>query len=225
MSPPARANKFPLGRGRPGGRTSFQEEKRRKTRAGILGAAGKVFATTAYAFATVDDIIRTAGVSRATFYMHFETKLALALEIYNGITDDWLQLFDRLAEADPKDRDALKGWVASLANLYAEHGYITSLVAQLSVLEPSFRDRLRTDRDAAIARLADREVEGFVQAMAEGEAGALQHARAHLLLRRLDQVCSDVSIADESDRANSDRYITLAVEELVPFLGRKESRA
>lgn len=220
MSQPARAAKSPLGRGRPGGRTNFQEEKRRRTRAGILSAAGEVFATTAYAFATIDDILRTAGISRATFYMHFETKLALALEIYDGIREEWLHLFEQLVAIDPANHPALRSWMEALAKLYVDHGYITSLVAQLSVIEPSFRERLKNDRNVIIDRLAERGVGGFVQAVAPGEAGAVQRIRAHLLMRRLDQICSEVSIGEEMETADADRYMAQAVVELDHFIGK-----
>ncbi|MGH6633116.1 MAG: TetR/AcrR family transcriptional regulator, partial [Sphingopyxis sp.] len=207
------------GRGRPGGRTAVQEQKRRQTRAAILEATGEVFAATPYVYATIDDIIRAAGVSRATFYMHFESKLALALAIYDGITVDWMELFDRLPPVATDDHRELTAWLKALAALYVDHGYVTALVGQLEVFEPSFRQRLHNDRDALIDRLGVAGVGGFVGAAGKGEAALLQRARARLLLRRIDQVCSDLSLPKVLSTAEADTYVRLTVEEMGQFMG------
>lgn len=219
MNGPVAASNPTAARGRPGGRSAFQEEKRRQTRSAILAAAGEVFSATPYSYATIDDIIRTAGISRATFYMHFESKLALALAIYDGITADWMGVFDQLLAMKVHDANALKAWIAALAALYVDHGYVTSLVAQLEIFEPSFRQRLRSDRDELIDRLGRGGVGGFADACADGEAGFMQRARAHLILKRLDQVCSDISLPDMLSAVEADAYVSLTVEELGEFIG------
>ena len=215
---PARAA---AGRGRPGGRTAFQEEKRRQTRSAILTAAGDVLSATPYVYATIDDIIRAAGVSRATFYMHFESKLALALAIYDGITADWMDVFDQLAAMKAHDAAELTAWTAALAALYVNHGFVTSLVVQLEIFEPSFRQRLRNDRDRLIDRLGEAGVGGFAHALAGGEAGFTQRVRAHLILRRLDQVCSDVSQPDVLTETEAAAFVSLTVDELGRFIGQR----
>ena len=215
---PARAT---AGRGRPGGRTAFQEEKRRQTRSAILMAAGDVFSSTPYVYATIDDIIRAAGVSRATFYMHFESKLALALAIYDGITADWMEVFDQLAAMKAHDASELTAWTATLAALYVNHGFVTSLVVQLEIFEPSFRQRLKIDRDHLIDRLGTAGVGGFASAFADPEAGFTQRVRAHLILRRLDQVCSDISQLDALTEAEAAAHVSLTVEELGQFIRQR----
>ncbi|SNS61060.1 transcriptional regulator, TetR family [Sphingomonas laterariae] len=218
MNAPAPTAKRLPGRGRPGGRTAFQEEKRRQTRAAILAAAGDVFSATPYVYATIDDIIRAAGISRATFYMHFESKLALALAIYDGIAADWQGLFDRLATGDGRDASGLKAWVGTLAALYVDHGYVTSLVGQLEIFEPSFRQRLHDDRDALIDRLSAAGVGGFAMARGETPAQQIERARAHLLLRRIDQVCGDVSVNGALSTAEAAIYVDLLVKEMAGFI-------
>ncbi|OHT20658.1 TetR/AcrR family transcriptional regulator [Edaphosphingomonas haloaromaticamans] len=195
-------------RGRPAGRTAAGEAQRRRTRAAILAGAGEVFAAAPYVHATIDDIIRAAGVSRATFYTHFESKLALAIAIYDGIAGDWLALFDALADA--RTAGGLRAWLDRLAALYADHGYVTPLVAQLRLFEPSFRERLLRDRDRIIDRLARAGLAGF--AAAEGDMR--ERARAHLLLRRLDEVCADLATGE----ALAGIHAELMVEELEAFI-------
>ena len=60
-------------RGRPAGRTASQEESLRQTRAAILAAAAHLLSRKSYSETTIDDIIRTAGIGRTTFYLHFES--------------------------------------------------------------------------------------------------------------------------------------------------------
>lgn len=214
MTSPAIAT--PARRGRPGGRTAFQEEKRRQTRAAILKAAGEVLAATPYVYATIDDIIRAAGISRATFYTHFESKLALALAIYDGIAADWMDLFDGLAAMPGHDATALRAWLTALAALYVDHGYVTPLVAQLEIFEAGFRQRLRADRDALIARLAEAGVGGFTAA--RGEEGPRAHARAYLLLCRIDTLCGDIARGDTLSPVETDACMDLVVDELRGFI-------
>ena len=97
------AQKTAAKRGRPAGRTAFQEEQRRQTRAAIMAAAAEVFSNAAYVYATIDDITRAAGISRATFYMHFESKLSLAFSIYEDLSQDWQEHFDTMSEPGQTD--------------------------------------------------------------------------------------------------------------------------
>lgn len=187
---------------------------RRQTRAAILEAASQVFSRTPYLTVTIDDIIRTAKVSRATFYDHFETKLALAIAIYDSIAPDWLQHFESLTDPNIVKHGGLEKWVSTLAKLYVEHGFVTPLVEQLAISEPNFRARLDRDRDAIIERLAHQGVPGFKDCVDIAQAPPLDRARARLLMLRLDQVCGmvarDGSITEEDARA----YVSVIADEL-----------
>lgn len=96
--------------------------RREATRAKLLSAAMKLLARDDFRSLTIDDFIRAASVSRATFYNHFQTREELiealvdhlrahfsnAVEgAYLGVADPvWriaagVRLFIRLAYADP----------------------------------------------------------------------------------------------------------------------------
>lgn len=206
-------------RGRPPGRSLQQEEQRKRNRAEIIAAAAKVFAAKPYAQATIDDILAGANISRATFYAHFESKLALGIEIYDSITDSWFALFGELANMPTLTITGLKRWTLALADLYVEHGYVTPLVEQLAVVEASFRQRLAQDRDMMINRLADAGVPGCRAAIGDGRQALLQRARLQLLLQRLDQVCGILAHSDASSPELADAYIEAMAEELLEKLG------
>jgi AcrR family transcriptional regulator len=209
----------PARRGRPPGRSAQQEEQRKRNRAQIIAAAATVFADKPYAQATMDDIIAAAGISRATFYVHFESKLALAIEIYESIADSWFALFDELAAMAPLSIEPLKQWTLALARLYVDHGYVTPLVEQLALSEKGFRQRLAQDRDMVIARLANAGVTGCVAAMGSDRNALLQRTRLRLLQQRLDQVCGILIHADAASQEDADAYIEVMAEELLERLG------
>ena len=212
------AQKTAATRGRPAGRTAFQEEQRRQTRAAIMAAAAEVFSNAAYVYATIDDITRAAGISRATFYMHFESKLALAFAIYEDISQDWQEHFDKLSEPGQTDPANLKPWVQRLSGIYVDHGYVTSLVSQLEIFEPAFRARLRQDRLGLIDYLGDRGLSGFAKARGAAKAAQLRRAEGALLLRRLDQICGDLAHPDALSPEDAEIYTNIAVKELNEFI-------
>ncbi|MGV1683813.1 TetR/AcrR family transcriptional regulator [Sphingopyxis sp. NJF-3] len=199
---------------RTGGRNEFQQQRKEQTRAAILAGAASVFSVTPYVFATIDELIAAAGVSRATFYTHFDSKLALALAIYDSIEADWLGLYRELTAMTHPDQAALETWLHRLAHIYVEHGYITSLVIQLATFESSFRQRLRHDGDRLIDMLGGDGVGGFQAAL----SGGIERVRARLVLTRLDQICSDIAAIDVLSADERSLYLRAGAEDLLRFM-------
>jgi AcrR family transcriptional regulator len=56
----------------------------------LLEAVGRAVAEKGYAAATIDDIVRDAGVSKKTFYEHFSDKLDCFLAAYEAASDELL---------------------------------------------------------------------------------------------------------------------------------------
>lgn len=175
------------------GRSAYQVELRQQTRAAILSGAARVFSQTPYVHATIDDLIRAANISRATFYQHFQSKLALAIEIYDGIGPNWRSHYEKLCDPQVRRPEGLRLWLDQLVHMYTVHGYISGLVLQLEVYEPSFRARLHADRAGLIHHLGALKVPGFAEAQGDSPEAQLQFAKATLLLRTIAQVCTDAS--------------------------------
>ena len=57
-------------------------------RSRLLEAAGQAVADKGYAAATIDDIVGGAGVSKKTFYEHFDDKLGCFLAAYEAASDE-----------------------------------------------------------------------------------------------------------------------------------------
>jgi len=62
-------------------------EQRKQTRARLIDAALKLFSTSGYEHATVDDISQEAGYSKGAYYFHFSTKDDILLELLRMWTE------------------------------------------------------------------------------------------------------------------------------------------
>ncbi len=216
MSTTGSSSSSPRPRGlRAGGRNGFQQQRKEQTRAAILAGAATVFTATPYVFATIDDLIAAAGVSRATFYSHFDSKLSLALAIYDSIENDWQGLYNELTRMTRPGQAGLEDWLRRLAHLYVEHGFVTSLVIQLATFEPGFRQRLRDDGDRLIDMLGAAGVGGFRNAL----SGETDRVRARLMLTRLDQICSELAIGNSLSAEERSLYLSIGAEDLLRFMG------
>jgi len=71
-------------------------ERSEATRGVLLVAARDVFATSGFAAATIDDIVREAGVTRGALYHHFGSKEEVFREVYEALEKE---LADRSAVA------------------------------------------------------------------------------------------------------------------------------
>jgi AcrR family transcriptional regulator len=70
----------------------------------LLEAVGRAVADRGYAAATIDDIVGDAGVSKKTFYEHFNDKLDCFLAAYEAASDELLEHM-RAAQEDAVPRE------------------------------------------------------------------------------------------------------------------------
>jgi AcrR family transcriptional regulator len=124
-------------------------------RARLLEAVGRAVAEKGYAGATIDDIVRGAGVSKKTFYDHFRDKLDCFLAAYEAASDE---LLARLREAQSGQEAWLErtraGIVAYLRWLAAEPALARVFLIEVAAAGPvaaERRERLR-DRYAELLR-------------------------------------------------------------------------
>ncbi|WP_375194186.1 TetR/AcrR family transcriptional regulator [Sphingobium sp.] len=207
------------GKGAPvaGGRAAYLERRRAATRAAILSAARQVFAEASYGDARIDDIIGGAGVSRATFYAHFESKFELACAIYDEIAPQTAALFARLPALTRGDRAGIRQWLDDFVGIHLEHRNVTSLIAQLQLFERRFRARILSDAEALIDLAAAGKGTGFAQAKGPEDAARRQRARVRLLFNRVAILCAEVA-RGELSRADADISLELVSEEIAQFL-------
>jgi AcrR family transcriptional regulator len=121
----------------------------------LLEAVGRAVADKGYAGATIDDIVRGAGVSKKTFYDHFADKLDCFLAAYEAASDE---LLARLREAQSRPEGWLErtraGIVAYLRWLAAEPALARVFLIEVAAAGPvaaERRERIR-DRYAEVLR-------------------------------------------------------------------------
>jgi AcrR family transcriptional regulator len=98
----------------------------------LLEAVGRAVAEKGYGAATIDDIVRGAGVSKKTFYEHFQDKLECFLAAYEAASDELYEHVRAAQDAVPGGgRPQSAGDDAWLERTHAGiHAYLRWLAAE-----------------------------------------------------------------------------------------------
>jgi AcrR family transcriptional regulator len=155
-------------------------------RARLLEAVGRAVAEKGYAAATIDDIVRGAGVSKKTFYEHFRDKLDCFLAAYEAASDE---LLGRLREAQSGPEGWLErtraGIAAYLRWLAAEPALARVFLIEVAAAGPVAAERRERIRDRYAEVLRD------LQDDARAEIPALPRLPAevfHALVAAVDEL-------------------------------------
>jgi AcrR family transcriptional regulator len=122
----------------------------------LLEAVGRAVAEKGYAGATIDDIVRGAGVSKKTFYDHFGDKLDCFLAAYEAASDE---LLARLRDAQSGPGGWLErtraGIAAYLRWLAAEPALARVFLIEVAAAGPVAAERRQQMRDRYAELLRD----------------------------------------------------------------------
>jgi AcrR family transcriptional regulator len=122
----------------------------------LLEAVGQAVAEKGYAGATIDDIVRGAGVSKKTFYDHFSDKLDCFLAAYEAASDE---LLTRLRDAQSGPEGWLErtraGIAAYLRWLAAEPALARVFLIEVGAAGPVAAERRERLRDRYADRLRE----------------------------------------------------------------------
>ena len=131
-------------------------EQRKATRAKLVEAALKLFSTSGYEHATVDDISNAAGYSKGAYYFHFSTKDDVLLELLRMWTETRSEVLAGL-EGERPSVDELRDRLARFFS-YAEApewpGVLLEFWAQ-AIRNPDVSKRLKEAYAGWRNRLAD----------------------------------------------------------------------
>ncbi len=147
----------------------------RKTRQSLLDAAESVFGEVGYAKAAITEITRRAGVAQGTFYVYFESKHEIFVELVHHLGK---LLRRRLSEAAGTATDRLSqeevGLRAFLAFL-AEHRDLYTIVRQAEFVDPeTYKNYYRAFAEGYVTGLRQAQLRGEVADVdLEGMAYAL----------------------------------------------------
>ncbi len=89
-------------------RKSIDEQRKAKTRRGLLDAAEKVMVGKGYHRTLISDIVAEAGVGQGTFYRHFGDKRHLFQELFEDFVARLVAQFDDFSAALPEDEESYR---------------------------------------------------------------------------------------------------------------------
>jgi len=168
-----------------------------------------------YADMTVADIIKTAAVSRRTFYEFFDSKEACFLATYDLVFSHVAGLVFAAYEAEDVWAQKVRAGIAVLLQFFADE----PLLAHLCMVEPlaagpPIADHHRQGVGGFAAMLdAGREVEG-AEAPPEGTADAVVAGVASLIIQRI--------LGGEAEQLE-DLLPDILISVLTPYLGPAEA--
>jgi AcrR family transcriptional regulator len=130
----------------------------------LLEAVGRAVADKGYAAATIDDIVRGAGVSKKTFYDQFADKLDCFLAAYEAASDE---LFEHVRAAqDAADGEWLErtraGIHAYLRWLAAEPALARVFLIEVAAAGPEALERRERLRERYAERMRELQVANSV---------------------------------------------------------------
>ncbi len=169
-------------------------ERKSATRARILAAAEAVIKDRGRDAATVQAVMRRAGLTVGGFYAHFESKEAMAREaLITGLERSFAGLSAGLEGAPPSEfaRVLIGRYLAQVESADLEAACpLTLLLPEVARSEPAFRDAFAARSGELVARVEGRfpAVDGMsprdvALAVFAALAGAVSFARAAATLR------------------------------------------
>jgi AcrR family transcriptional regulator len=130
----------------------------------LLEAVGRAVAERGYAAATIDDVVRRAGVSKKTFYEHFTDKQGCFLAAYQAASEE---LLERVREAQAGQDDWLErtraGIKAYLRWLAAEPALARVFLIEVAAAGPQALECREALRDRYAELMRERRVDGQPQ--------------------------------------------------------------
>jgi AcrR family transcriptional regulator len=127
---------------------TLRQEHRDATRRRIIAAARRVFVKKGYAKATIEEITAAAEVSRATLYLHFDSKFALLSAATEKMRSESSAAARQLAGILVRgDRAELGEWVAWALGWYVRNRPMALAAAEAELSEDKPSELLRTYLD------------------------------------------------------------------------------
>lgn len=189
----------------------LRQQHKLMTKERIMEAGVRVFLERGYADATIDDIVAAASIGRATFYLHFKSKLEVMRALIRVVEQQNEVLIEELRDIARPNREALEAWIRQFVEhwLVEADRFLVGLQALAS--EPELSDELQGGIRMAIeivTRLIRKE-----RKLSPVEATL----RAELLVYSLQQACR--SLMSESSRYDVDLVVRVITEIWIANLG------
>jgi AcrR family transcriptional regulator len=177
---PTTARRRPAPRGEGGNQ---RDEQRRRTRRLLADAALELFTEVGYAGVTIDQIARRVGANRATFYLHFASKVDVVLELMSRLDDDVVAIYAAADDLEDPAREDVRAWLESALGFWDRHRIYVEIAEQALGVE-------RRVADYWLAGL-ERAVQAMPRHLARFDGAERERARVRLvaLMMELERLC------------------------------------
>jgi AcrR family transcriptional regulator len=125
------------------------------TKTRLKEAAIACFVENGYLATAVTDITRTAGATRATFYLHYKTKAEVVDALLDELDVVYAEPFSRFANvlAEPSP-DAFRAWLREIVKIWETTRDISIVVSEAAGVEREIGDRRARSFDFETDRIA-----------------------------------------------------------------------
>lgn len=133
----------------------LRARQRMETRRSLVDAARRNFADRGYAATTIEEIARSAGASRATFYLHFKTKNEIVEAILEPFRRRSYELGRRVGHVTRMTDADVTQWVSDWAHAYADHTDDLRVTSIAMASDDALAIRLGADVPSLVTELAE----------------------------------------------------------------------
>lgn len=180
---------------------SVGRERRAATRRQILDALRRLLQEGApVAGLSVERIVSEAGVSRATFYVHFSGKAELVTALADQDMEPWLEHALPVLADPTSDREAFERIVRELVANWREHAAVSASLVELAEYDAAVREAWL----GIVHRLAG-ELADHLRRRWEGRPGqdADPELMAEVIAWMVERVCHQLVRSGDTSRDNA----------------------
>lgn len=127
---------------------TMRDRHRIMTREHITAAALAAFAERGYVPVTIDDIVRRAGIGRATFYLHFDSKAAVLRELRDTRMTVWTQ--EHAPRGGKSGRPSIRAFFEKVVDFYTSAPELYTALHQARAADPEFAAAHRATMEADV---------------------------------------------------------------------------
>lgn len=125
----------------PAGLIEFQRRRKADSLGRLLSAASEAFCAQGYFAVSIEDIASAAGVSRMTFYRHFNSKSAIAAALFTESAEAATPNFLAIGEKDFTSREVIGAWLANLFEEDRRKSRLIRVFTQANVDDDGFTEQ------------------------------------------------------------------------------------
>jgi AcrR family transcriptional regulator len=133
----------------------MRELQKELTRSRLMDAAITCFVAGGYRSTSIADITNEAGATRATFYLHYKSKVSIVTAILDELDRLYQAPFDELpAVVTEPTPAAIRSWLVAVVEVWESTRELSVVVAEAASIEPEIAERRAARFDFQVERIA-----------------------------------------------------------------------